>query len=79
MKNVCINDDKRVQGHLHKPYYTHAARLLRAALRDHAYTAVRSLKYPQRHLCAGSDDWKVYRCLVLIFRTLRAVSFSSTH
>lgn len=63
---VSISDDNRVRRHFSQPHYSPAAQLPHAALRNHLYTARRSVTYLQLHLCAYADRRKILNCVVFI-------------
>lgn len=72
LENVSTNDDGRVQGHLRELNYTQAAQLFHAAVRDHAYSTVRSLTHTKPHLYVRADHLKIPDCLVFMFSALLA-------
>lgn len=68
-----MNDVDMVRGHLLDPHYFHVFQLWHASLRDRAYTAVQSLKYPPPHLCGRADHRKTRDCSVSFLCAMQAI------
>lgn len=72
VKTVPTNYTGRVLGHFLEPHSTYDTPLLHAALRNHAYTALRSLTCLQPHLYGLVDYRRVPSRLALILCDLGA-------